>query len=462
MLGKITKAIKGSKPTLKEKIVIRGTGFSSKATIYNDINIPLIKHILNTQNFTETMKLYRTMLKRDWQISGDLGERKIRIIAAKHSIEGGDKKALDLINTYFKNIKLTSLLADINSGIDYGYSIIDLIWESKNINNITYFLPTKFNFINHVLIQKDDRRGIYIQDSNLTKHFLEESPYKLLFHTHKMDSGDILDYSTLSKLIWIFAIKHFIVGQSMNYCELLGVPPIVVNSSATDKETILQMFEQVLELRSGSAGVFGKDDKVSLVEGKANGEMFMKFIKYADNAISHIILGGTMSSSDSSSGSYARDKTHNDIKESYHKADMALISETVNDLIKKICDLNFSDLKEYPTFALLFETSSNTQNTIQKNGREINNTNISKTNIKEYNSTSKPFDHIDKQLNELDTKNIEKETLSEIYDIINEADSYQEAVTMIQEQYGDLGLEELNSVMSDYIANATIQGHIDE
>ncbi|PLY04891.1 MAG: hypothetical protein C0625_15380 [Arcobacter sp.] len=249
MFDKITKAIKSLKPALKEKIVIKGTGFSSKATIYNDINIAQVKHILNTQNFTETMKLYRTMLKRDWQISGDLQERKIRILASSYEIKGGDKKALDLISGYLKDIKMTSLLSDINSGIDYGYSIIDLIWESKSVNNSTYFLPTKFNFVNQIFIQKDDKKGLFIQDDKLTKHYLEENHYKLLFHTHKLDAGDILDYSTLSKLIWIFAIKHFIVGQSMNYCELLGVPPIVVNSTAADKDTILQMFDQVLELR---------------------------------------------------------------------------------------------------------------------------------------------------------------------------------------------------------------------
>jgi len=455
MFDKITKAIKSLKPALKEKIVIKGTGFSSKATIYNDINIAQVKHILNTQNFTETMKLYRTMLKRDWQISGDLQERKIRILASSYEIKGGDKKALDLISGYLKDIKMTSLLSDINSGIDYGYSIIDLIWESKSVNNSTYFLPTKFNFVNQIFIQKDDKKGLFIQDDKLTKHYLEENHYKLLFHTHKLDAGDILDYSTLSKLIWIFAIKHFIVGQSMNYCELLGVPPIVVNSTAADKDTILQMFDQVLELRSGSAGVFGKEDKVSLVEGKANGDMFMKFIKYADNAISHIVLGGTMSSSDSSSGSYARDKTHNEIKEAYHKADMNLISETVNDLIKKICNLNFSDLKEYPMFSFL-EIIPSTPTTTENNS-----TNISRANFKEYNA-KKPLDHIDVQLNNLDTKDIENETLKEIEQIISEADSYQEAITILAEQYDNIPLEELNSTVSRYIANATIQGEIDE
>ncbi|PLY04892.1 MAG: hypothetical protein C0625_15385 [Arcobacter sp.] len=183
--------------------------------------------------------------------------------------------------------------------------------------------------------------------------------------------------------------------------------------------------------------------------------MFMKFIKYADNAISHIVLGGTMSSSDSSSGSYARDKTHNEIKEAYHKADMNLISETVNDLIKKICNLNFSDLKEYPMFSFL-EIIPSTPTTTENNS-----TNISRANFKEYNA-KKPLDHIDVQLNNLDTKDIENETLKEIEQIISEADSYQEAITILAEQYDNIPLEELNSTVSRYIANATIQGEIDE
>lgn len=451
MLGKIIKNVK----KLKEKIVIKGAGYSTKATIFNDISIPRVKRILETGNFTETMKLYRTMLKRDWQISGDLGERKIKIIGSEYKIEGTDKKLLNFIKAYFKDIKLTSLLSDINSGIDYGFSIIDLVYENKTINGTTYFLPTKFNFINQVVIQQDDKRGLFVQDSTFTKHYLEESPYKMLFHTHKMDSGDILDYSTLSKLIWIFTIKHFIVAQSMSYSELLGVPPIVVNSNSTDKETIQNMFEQVLQLRSGSAGVFGKEDKVSLVEGKANGEMFMKFIKYADSAITHIILGGTMSSADSSSGSYARDNVHNEVKQAYHKADMALIAETINDLIKKACDLNFTNIKEYPTFSFIDSSSKST-----KTNKENNFTYISQA--KEYNSKTKPKDKIDIQVNSLDTQEIEEEVLEDIASTIENADSYQEAITILASEYENIGDENLENIISNYIYNSTIQGDLDE
>ena len=159
MLEKFKKSIKG---LLGEKVVIKGANYSSKATLFNDINVAMIKNILSNQNFTQTMKLYRTMLKRDWQISGDLGERQIEIIGAKYKIEGKDKKYVEFFENYFKDIKLTSLLADINSGIEYGYSLIDLIWESKNINGVTYFLQEKFNFIKKVFVKIDEKKGLYI------------------------------------------------------------------------------------------------------------------------------------------------------------------------------------------------------------------------------------------------------------------------------------------------------------
>lgn len=458
MLDKIKNGIKNMIPTLGQKVIIRGANYSSKATIFNDINVSHVKSILSNQDFTQTMKLYRTMLKRDWQISGDLGERQIEIIGAKYKIEGGDKRALDLINAYIKDIKLTSLLADINSGIEYGYSLIDLIWESKNINGVTYFLPAKFNFIKQVFVQLDEKRGLYIQDDSLEKYYLEEMNYKFLFHSHKMTAGDILDFSVLSKLIWIFTIKHFIVGQSMNYCELLGVPPIIVNSNSTDKNTILQMMEQVLELRSGSAGVFGKEDKVSLVEGKATSDMFLNFIKYCDNAISHIILGGSMSNASNSSGSYARDTTHNSIKDSYHEADMRLISETISEMIKKICDLNFNDLKEYPIFTLIYEPTtqnSSNNNNVQNNNKRVENN----FKFKEFNS-KKPISEIDVQLNNLDSKGIETQMMKEIENILEEADSYQEALTILSQSYEGLEFQKLEGLMENYIFNASVSGDI--
>ena len=489
MLKKIAKKIIG---TLTEKILIKGTG-TSKATMFDDISVSHIKAILRNGDFSQTMKLYRTMLKRDWQISGDLQERKLKVLSSSYLVTG--KQHVEFIQDYLDQIKLTSLLSDINSGIDYGFSIIDLVWENSLINNNTAFVPTKFNFIKQIMIQKDTKKGLFIQDDKNQKHFLEEQSLKILFHTHKMDSGDMLDYSTLSKLIWIFTIKSFITAQYMNFAELMGVPPIIVNSEAKDKDTIMDMFDQVLELRSGSAGVFGKEDKVSLIEGKGSGEMFMKFLKYADNAIAHIILGGTVSSSDSNSGSYARDKTHNDVKKAFHKADMQLISETINDLIKRILDLNFNDVKEYPKFTLILdedielETTANAYKTLQDMGIDISKDQIqqlfklkrkvsqqdlatplakqsSKTNntvqrnFREFNS-KKPLDHIDVQINSLDTVAIEEQTLNEIQNIIEDADSYQEALTLLMEQYDEMDSNELESLVSNYIYNASLHGDID-
>lgn len=461
------KKAKDLKNSLNEKIIIKGINYSSKATIFNDINVSMVKNILNTQNFTQTMKLYRTMLKRDWQISGDLKERQVEIIGAKYKLECKDTRILNFIENYLKDIKLTSLLADINSGIEYGYSLINLVWDSKAIDGITYFLPTKFNFIQQVLVQLDDKKGLYIQDEGLNKYYLDEYSYKFLLHTHKMSAGDILDYSVLSNLIWIFTIKHFIVGQSMNYCELLGVPPIIVNSNSSDKDTILQMMEQVLELRSGSAGVFGKDDKVSLVEGKASSDMFLNFIKYCDNAITHIILGGSISNSSNSSGSFARDNVHNSIKDSYHEADMRLISDTVNELIKKICDLNFDNLKEYPKFSLIYESSTK----YALNTQQDNNTKVDEAkrnfasygqnnfNFKEFNKKL-PNTELDVQLNNLDTKKIENDILKNIENILQTADSYQEALLIISQEYKNLSLDSLESLMENYIFNATVSGNL--
>ncbi|RBQ28403.1 phage portal protein family protein [Aliarcobacter vitoriensis] len=452
------KTIQKEKQTLNEKIVIKGINYSSKATIFNDINIGTVKDILNNQNFTQTMKLYRTMLKRDWQISGDLKERQVEIIGAKYKIDGKDKRILNFIENYFLNIKLTSLLADINSGIEYGYSLIDLIWDSKSIDGVTYFLPTKFNFIQQILVQLDDKKGLFVQDNKLNKYYLDDYSYKFLLHTHKMSSGDILDYSILSTLIWIFTIKHFIVGQSMNYCELLGVPPIIVNSNSNDKDTILEMMEQVLELRSGSAGVFGKDDKVSLVEGKASSDMFLNFIKYCDNAITHIILGGSISSSSNTSGSFARDNVHNSIKDSYHEADMKLVSDTINELIKKICDLNFNNIKEYPKFSLIYESS--TQYNQAQSEQKPKNNNIDKNyKFVEFNKKLANSE-LDIQLNKLDTKNTEDDILKNIENIMQKADSYQEAILIISQEYENLNLDSLESLIENYMFNATISGSL--
>jgi len=468
------------KKELKQKISLRSSGGLSKASLFNDVSVGLVKSILQSGDFGQTMKLYRTMLKRDAQISGDLLERNLTLTGSDWHIEGDDKTTNEFAKSWLDTIEFNSLLTDLCSGISYGFSLVDIVWGNVSIKNKTYFLPVKFAHIEPTLIQEDDKKGLFIQDSSNTKHFIDELNLKVIMHKHKIQSGSLIEQSAIARLIWIFTLKHFIVAQHMSFAELLGVPPIIVNSDSSDKEVLKQLFDQVFELRSGSAGVFSKDSKVSLMEGKGNGELFMKFVEYADNAITRNILGGTMSSANADKGSYGRDKAHSDLRYKFHKADARLIASTLERLLKMACDMNLNSVKEYPKFAFDLaqnsdlESKANVLKTLSEIGfSEIptahihdtfgipyaKNSKVVKAKIEK--NARKALDHIDTQLNTLDTTKLGDTLQEAVIKSLDEANSYEEALEILDSEYNDFDLGEIERALNNHLFNAELQGAVD-
>jgi len=62
------------------------------------------------------------------------------------------------------------------------------------------------------------------------------------------------------------------------------------------------------------------------------------------------VLGQNLTTSLDNKGSYAAAQVHNAVRHDIIQGDLNLIEGTMNRLIKKVIDLNFADVKEYPKF----------------------------------------------------------------------------------------------------------------
>ncbi len=461
---------------------------SSIQSGYEGISIKDVKYILQNEILDELIPLYYLMLQRDLHLASEINKRKMQLLTIPYKIEGNKKefvqKILDDENTdYF------TLFQELTSAIPYGFSIIDLIWDVKEIDGLSYFIPTSFNQISQRFIYSDSGEKaelgktldhLYMYQNSKKKLIKSFDPRKFLIHLHKTDTGHITDYALLYKVAWFVVLKHSAISNNMNYFDTLGVPPLIVNYNSDSSDEINYILNQALSLKSNSVGVFPKEAVLSTIEGKGTKADFMGFIDYCDKNISHYILGNTLAGDNSQGGSYALGKVHENIKEQYRAFDARLYEKTFTSFLNRILEMNFKD--EKVKFSFILEASEDLEklSVVYKNltdsgfvipaehiSKVFNIPNVGKKEIepnsKKFNSKSKilPTDKIEAEINNLDTKKIDNNIKKIVDSLILKANSYEEVYQNILKNYPDIDIKDMEEVLSSYIANSNLQGFID-
>src|SRR5690606_6720777 len=98
--------------------------------------------------------------------------------------------------------------------------------------------------------------------------------------------------------------------------------------------------------------VVSKDAEIDFItdtnKGSSN-EIYHRTLEYWDKKIAIRVLGQNLTT-EVSSGSYAAARAHSIIREDFIISDLILCETAMNALIRKLIDLNFPGINEYPVF----------------------------------------------------------------------------------------------------------------
>jgi phage gp29-like protein len=470
----------------------------NKLSISTDQKSPLpkidIKGVLGaiqSEDLNTLIPLYYTFLQRDLHLGAESHKRRMQLLSTPWLLIGEDDTTNKIIEDYLDKIKLDSLILDISLGVNYGFSLTDMVWETIELDSKSYFVPTSFYSIHPRFCEVDKNDNILIKQSSTSKIDPTADPDKFLIHKHKTDSGNLIDFGIMHKVIFTVLIKHIVINANLKYFEDLGIPPIIMNVDLEDKEEIKKVLNQVLSLRSNSAGIFPKNAEINLLEGKAGKTEFLEFVSKCDTYISNYILGNTLSGSGGQGGgSFALGSVHDTRRKDILSFDSKLIAETINDLVQKVlkqtgrsgCIFKFDTLDEGDEDLL-----SKTYERITKMGYEIplehmqdifnipglklkpqpkQEQNTKEINAKQSNAkASLPYDEIDKAIDKdalNEYKRIEEELSGVLKDLLQNARSYEEAFKHLEESYPDISLDVLEESMFKALANSHMKGAQDE
>ena len=159
---------------------------------------------------------------------------------------------------------------------------------------------------------------------------------------------------TLSRVFWSVTFKKGGLKFWVVFTEKYGMPHLIGKhprgASREETTTLADMLEDMVQ---DAIAVIPDDSSVEIQEANksSSAEIYEKLIDKMNSEISKAILGQTLTTEIGSTGSYAAANTHMAVRQDIIDSDKKLVESVINQLIRWIYEINFSN-EEIPVFEM--------------------------------------------------------------------------------------------------------------
>jgi len=287
-------------------------------------------------------------LQSDPHVWSCIQSRKGGLLSMEYQISRSSNKENQLlIDEFFKNNDINKLIREILDSIYFGYSIIEIIWE----DGVKGLLPKSFLSRPQEWFSFSPDGDVYYT-RGVNKQKVDN--YKILLVNNESGLNNPYGNALLSKVYWSVKFKNSGLKYWVRYMEKYGLPVLLGQYKRGAKgEEIQNLLDSLVEMNEDSVIVTPSDIDIKINESKSNSsiELYSGLIDFCNNEISKALLSQTLTT-ELKSGSLAASQTHFQIRKELIDADVRLVEHSINELIKKIIDLNSAN-KEYPEFKYL-------------------------------------------------------------------------------------------------------------
>jgi len=446
------------KPSINKKQVALKRSVSAAPT--SNLLITLMNELPIEQNWLDYDEMDR--ITRDATVISSYGSRKAATLKKELNIE--TKNEL-LKSTIFETFDYKTLRKILDAPMQ-GCSVFELNWVESSTN-----------ILRPKLIERDYRNFV------LNNGLLQFKPngiaqnipqYKVIHSTYEEKYNRPMGTPLAEALFWPVKFKNASLEFWVKFLEKYG-SPWAIGKTEGDKDL---MADELYAMLGGDAAVIDMEDEVEIHQIQHSGD-FDKITEYCDNQIRQVILGGNLTS-EVKGGSRAAASVHNDIREDIAMSDENLTLDLIEQVAQYIKELNhisddvtiklsdkddpnielserdkrISEMGWKPTKEYIEKTYNITvdKSDAQKNPIANHFTPIAF-------STKKPLDTIDKAYNDVNMSSIAIALNTQVIDIIDNAESFEEAIDALHEAYPKMDLVELQELMENSIANAEILGN---
>jgi hypothetical protein len=270
-------------------------------------------------------------LEGDDEIAAALETRREALVATPWRLEPQSAPAAVWLEAELAP-HLHGLLRGAWQAVPYGYSVLEVIWrrapdgrlglERLAEKPLEWFEPR--------------RDGSLLWHPPAGEPLAVDTRDKFLLTrrlpTWRQPYGEAL----LSRLYWPWYFRTNGWQFWARFLERHGGPLLVGKS----KNNTLMAQALTAAVQSATLAISRDDEVTAIAPGNA-GEAFTAFCASVDRRMQKVILGQTLTTDVGASGSFAAAKVHNEVRDDRRRADIALVSDTVQHLIEALCARNF-------------------------------------------------------------------------------------------------------------------------
>lgn len=232
----------------------------------------------------------------------------------------------------------------------YGYSVLEAIYsklENPRVHilgdTVTPFIG--FEWIGEKPMQwyepKSNGSLLLLKNYNHTHQDQEvDQRFKHFLTRCKSTFENPYGEALLSRLYWVWFFKTNGFKFWSKFVEKYGMPLLVGKSSTGHNQ---DMRDALLKAHATSVLAISSMDSVELHSASAVGngsQAYETFDKNLERRIQKVVLGQTLTSGTDGSGSRALGDVHLEVQNAKYRADIRMITPTVQAIINALCDLN--------------------------------------------------------------------------------------------------------------------------
>lgn len=324
--------------------------------------------------------LFEEIRRRDLHIGGICQTRKLSVIKKSFSLgwkqesktgEAKQKEMESVVNMSLDNIDLYQLITDIIEANIQGVTTFEGVWEPMGSR---VRLKSLDIIPNHLLVFDDvENRYRYIRADKMDINSLRNKSMEIYkdridmagFVYEDMDPMKILEVHSfdgnaqngfmngaIDSLIWGYLFKHFGLKDWSIYVERFASPSIVATRPALMNDEDRRALENAVEK-------FTNNGKFVVPEGckfeqlgdnnkSGSSQVFGDYTNYWDRAMAIRVLGQELTTAAGDKGTKALGTVHQLVREDLMIADMMLVKQVMNVVVRRIIDLNYGAVEEYP------------------------------------------------------------------------------------------------------------------
>lgn len=336
------------------------------------------------------VNLYKSLLfeeirRRDLRIGGVCQTRKMAVANKEYEVgfksdsalgESLRKEIVKNIHDNFDRIEIVNFFTDCGEAQLQGVSTFEADYIALNnkimVDKLRYIpnhlllyddIADEYKYLDHTKCDARAIRGLAYNGQDridLTGLTVEGiHPYKII-EVHSLDGNAQNGFMNgcIDSLIWAFLFKNYGLKDWSMYVERFASPILVAKyppfMGQPDKASLQKAVENYGNLfklmipDTASFDTLGDKDK------SGSGRLFTEYIEYWNTEVAIRVLGQSLSTGTGGSkggGSYALGKVHNAVREDLVVADMLLVKRAVNTLIRRLVEMNYGNLGEFPVFS---------------------------------------------------------------------------------------------------------------